>query len=124
GERDMGNPCRSIAAAAVAGALCLLVTPIAGQTPAKSSAARATAGKYTAPRTANGQPDLQGVWANNSVTPLERPEFFKGRATMTAQELDTLKRNAAELFAQRQAGDLLGDRLIQEILKDPNLRPF
>jgi len=109
-------------AAAVAGAVCLIAVPIAGQAPA--AGARPTTGKWTAPRTANGQPDLQGVWANNSVTPLERPEFFKGRTTMTDQELEQLKRNAAELFAQRQAGDLLGDRLIQEILKDPNLRPF
>jgi len=119
----MHNPWRSVAAA-VAVAVCVLVAPMAGQAPAKSGAARSAAGKYAPPRTANGQPDLQGVWANNGVTPLERPEFFKSRATMTDQELETLKRNAAELFAQRQAGDLLGDRLIQEILKDPNLRPF
>jgi hypothetical protein len=122
----MANPWHSVGAfaAAVAGAACLFAAPIAAQAPAKSGAARSTTGKYTAPRTANNQPDLQGVWANNSVTPLERPDFFKGRTTMTDQELETLKRNAAELFAQRQAGDLLGDRLIQEILKDPNLRPF
>ena len=66
----------------------------------------------------------QGVWSNNSVTPLERPAVFEGRATMTDAELEQLKKGAAELFSERQAGDLLGDRRIQELLKDPNLRPF
>ena len=26
-----------------------------------------------------GQPDLQGVWVNNSATPLERPKALEGR---------------------------------------------
>ena len=29
---------------------------------------------YTAPRTPDGQPDLQGFWTNQTYTPLERPE--------------------------------------------------
>ncbi len=37
-------------------------------------------------RTTWGEPDLQGVWANRSVTPLERPKMFAGRATLTAEE--------------------------------------
>ena len=34
---------------------------------------------------------MQGVWANNNMTPLERPKQFAGRATMTDQELADLK---------------------------------
>ena len=28
---------------------------------------------YKVPRTADGQPDLQGIWSNAILTPLERP---------------------------------------------------
>ena len=35
---------------------------------------------WKAPRAPDGHPDLQGVWANNSATPLERPKIVEGRA--------------------------------------------
>src|SRR3954454_23692566 len=38
----------------------------------------AQAETYRAPRTPFGQPDLQGVWTNVSLTPLERPAEFQG----------------------------------------------
>ena len=38
-----------------------------------SAAAQATEG-YRPPRTADGQPDLQGFWSNQTYTPLERAE--------------------------------------------------
>ena len=31
---------------------------------------------WEVPRTIDGQPDLQGVWENNTMTPVERPEVF------------------------------------------------
>ena len=48
-----------------------------------SGHSHAQADDWQVPRTAEGQPDLQGVWANNSSTPLERPEFFGNRATLS-----------------------------------------
>ena len=36
--------------------------------------AQASEDGWTVSRTPDGQPDLGGVWANNSVTPLERPD--------------------------------------------------
>jgi len=38
------------------------------------SAAFLSAQTYKAPRTQDGQPDLQGYWSNTSYTPLQRPE--------------------------------------------------
>src|SRR5690349_19555030 len=37
-------------------------------------------------RTADGHPDLQGLWLNNTATPLERPAAFGGKATATEAE--------------------------------------
>ena len=38
------------------------------------------------PRTADGQPDLQGIWSNATITPLERPADLAGKATLTPEE--------------------------------------
>ena len=38
------------------------------------------------PRTAWGDPDLQGIWSNTTTTPLQRPEELAGRETLTDEE--------------------------------------
>jgi hypothetical protein len=52
-------------------AMLLLVAgtslPLAAQAPAR-------AGRWIAPRTADGHPDLQGNWSNATITPIQRPE--------------------------------------------------
>jgi hypothetical protein len=52
---------------------------------------------WSVPRMPDGHPDLQGVWANNGMTPLERPKVFGLRATMTDKELSDLKKKAQAL---------------------------
>ena len=37
---------------------------------------------WTAPRNAEGQPDLSGIWANNSATPVQRPEQLAGKTEL------------------------------------------
>jgi hypothetical protein len=69
---------------------------------------------YVAPRTVNGQPDMQGVWANNTVTPLQRPEQFGNRATMTDAEFKQITETARQL---QDGGDaFFGDELFSAAL--------
>ena len=65
---------------------------------------------WTLPRTADGHPDLQGVWANNNATPLERPEECAGKNTLTAEELAALQVAATEAVDDGDA--LFGDQLV------------
>jgi hypothetical protein len=60
-----------------------------------------TRNNYTPPRTPDGQPDLQGVWTNITITPLERPADLAGKEFFTAAEArqyekDTVSRNNAD----------------------------
>ena len=42
----------------------------------------------------DGHPDLQGVWLNNSATPLERPKALEGGQLLTDAEVAELRRRA------------------------------
>ncbi len=47
-------------------------------------------------RTADGQPDLQGIWSNATITPLERPADLAGKQTFTAAESAAYEKQALE----------------------------
>jgi hypothetical protein len=85
-------------------ALLLLAPGLAvGQSagPAATSAAKS----WTPARTPDGQPDLQGVWTNNSVTPLERPQNLAGKEFYTEAELAAIqKRDEARLALNETNG--------------------
>jgi len=53
-----------------------------------------------APRTAWGQPDLQGVWDFRSITPMQRPEDLADQAFYTEEELAELEGAAADRDAR------------------------
>jgi hypothetical protein len=58
---------------------------------------------YKAPRTAFGQPDLQGVWTNATITPLTRPAKFGDRAVLTPQEAAAEEQKTANQIKRADA---------------------
>ena len=53
------------------------------------------------PRTPDGHPDLQGIWTNATITPLERPAALADKATLTDAEAAALEKTAAKELAER-----------------------
>ena len=48
------------------------------------------------PRLADGKPDMQGYWTNQTFTPLERPAQFKDKAFFTVEEAEAFAKRALE----------------------------
>ena len=55
---------------------------------------------FKIPHNVFGQPDLEGVWSNATVTPLERDAKFGDRLTMTPQELASREKEEKEYIAE------------------------
>jgi hypothetical protein len=75
---------------------------------AAAQSSKAPSQQWTQPRTADGQPDLQGVWTNATITPFERPAQLAGKAYLTEQEAAELEKQSAQSKVDRPpaAGDV------------------
>src|SRR5713226_2483158 len=83
---------------AAMGALALmLAAALAGQTP--GAAPKPKAKSSAVPRTPDGHPDLQGIWTNATITPLERPAALSGKPTLTDAEAAALEKTSAKELA-------------------------
>jgi hypothetical protein len=60
--------------------------------------------KWTAPRTPDGQPDLQGFWTNSSYSPLERPKNVNKEFYSKEEALELEKKAAEQETEQTVAG--------------------
>jgi hypothetical protein len=62
-----------------------------------SAAVLAAQGTSTnqAPKTPWGEPDLQGIWSGETLTPLERPAKFAGRPLLTPSEAEAIEEDVA-----------------------------
>jgi hypothetical protein len=66
-------------------AIALLPLALAGQSK-----------QHTPTKTTDGQPDLQGIWTNVTVTPIERPAELKDKAFFTAAEAAAFEKQVVE----------------------------
>ena len=82
--------CRRVAA--IVAVVVAVAVPVAGQ----SSPPRPTASSSsTVSRTADGRPDLQGVWLFATLTPLQRPDNLAGRTHLTDEEIAAIEQRAS-----------------------------
>ena len=63
---------------------------------AATSAQNASNGPSSQLQTAWGDPDLQGVWDFRTLTPLERPDEFEGKAFLTEEEAAVFEQQTLE----------------------------
>ncbi len=99
----MENGRRWMGALALAGAVAMLPhTPVFAQNGGK------TATPWAPPKTAWGHPDIEGLYTNRDETntPLERPDEFRGRAAQdfTAADLAALAKQRQALAAKIAGG--------------------
>jgi hypothetical protein len=76
---------------------------------------------WTAPRTPDGQPDLQGIWNNATLTPMERPAQYAGKATLSENEATEFeKEELRNVDADRRDGPTATDvnRAYNEFWRD------
>ena len=72
----------AMAAAAVSAVIAVSVTGTSAQAPAGAPAPAKTA----VPKTAWGEPDLQGIWTDETDTPLQRSPKYANREFFTEAE--------------------------------------
>jgi len=82
---------------------------------AAASAALAQRQQYKAPLASDGHPDLQGFWANNIATPIERPKELAGHPVLTDAEVKALRQKAEEMFVSGKNDAAFGDQMFRTV---------
>ncbi|MEP7310292.1 MAG: hypothetical protein ABJA98_32715 [Acidobacteriota bacterium] len=95
--------CRVVAAVAMLASIWALTAMASAQQSAEQKPkAPAKAKTWTPPRTPWGEPDLQGVYSNRTITPFERPDEFAGKATLSDAETAELERRVVDRSADKR----------------------
>jgi hypothetical protein len=79
---------------------------VAAQGPTTAAKAPNRARPWTAPRTPDGQPDLQGFWTNTTYVPLERPKDVTKEFFTKEEVAERIKRLAAAENEQTEPGTI------------------
>jgi hypothetical protein len=114
----MSNPVARhvILAGAVFVALAFTETSrTAAQSRNAATATSASTRAWIAPRTADGHPDIHGVWANNTVTPLQRPKQWEDKERLSDDDVRDLQKFAAQIV-ENDGDAQFGDGFILAIL--------
>ena len=70
----------------------LFVAGLWAASPALAADTKVHSGKtWVAPKTPDGQPDLQGTWTNATITPFERPDDVADKAVLSPEEAAELR---------------------------------
>jgi hypothetical protein len=97
--------------AVVAVAMLTAMASLAAQSGPDQATKYGAAPGWKVPRTPDGKPDLEGVWGNNSVTPLVRPPQWKGKEFLSDAEVQELKGIVARLASE--GGDAIFNDIVQ-----------
>jgi hypothetical protein len=103
------SACRRFVSAGVLIASAVLVLP------SGATLVAAPPQKWIAERTPDGHPDFQGVWANNTVTPLQRPKQWEGKTRLTDAEIAQLQAFARQI-TENDGDAQFGDGFILAVL--------
>jgi hypothetical protein len=98
----------AIAAAAASAVISVPVTPTSAQAPAASApppAPGAPPAPAAAPKTPWGEPDLQGIWTDETATPLQRPAKYANEEFFTAAERAELDRVRSEVLGRERRAE-------------------
>src|SRR5215213_4046097 len=74
-------------------------------------ASSSEAAEYRAPRNSFGQPDLQGMWTNSTLTPVERPARLGDKLVLTQEEARVMEVAIAKRLAASDAPSDPGTQL-------------
>jgi hypothetical protein len=101
---------------AAAIATVVLYAPVSGQGSGRG---------YSVPRTADGHPDLQGFWTNDTVTPLERPAELADKEVLTPEEAAAYAKKRRDQFLAQPKDNIHYDDAIwqdEQYTKDKAVR--
>jgi hypothetical protein len=102
-EKFSGSMIRvAIAVAAWSTVISATLSRVMAQAPAASIPILATSGS---PKTPWGEPDLQGIWTDETTTPLQRPARYANQAVFTEAERAELDRLRSEVLSRERRAE-------------------